>query len=152
MFEKIINKLIEKNISISFAESCTGGALASTITKIPGVSKIFKGSFVTYSDEYKERFLNVSPSTIKTYGVVSKEVAFEMAEGLKKITGADIVISVTGNAGPTQGDINEPIGRIYLGFSIDDRLYTKELNLIGKRERIIEEIVRTVFNELESIC
>lgn len=148
MFDKIINELIEKNISISFAESCTGGALASTLTKIPGVSKIFKGSFVTYSIEYKERFLGVQDKTIEKYGVVSYEVAEEMTRCLKKITSADISISVTGNAGPTSGDDTKPLGKVFVGFYIFDKLTVAELDLKGTREEIISSVVNYVFTNI----
>ena len=147
MFEKIINELINKNISISFAESCTGGALASTLTKTPGVSKIFKGSFVTYSIEYKEKMLGVSGDTIEKYGVVSKEVAEEMAKCLKNITSSDISISVTGNAGPTKGDEKEPLGKVFVGFYYKN-LIVDELDLVGSREEIINEVVNHVFQKI----
>ena len=148
MFDTIINKLIEKNISISFAESCTGGALASALTKIPGVSKIFKGSFVTYSIEYKEKLLGVQSKTIEKYGVVSYEVAEEMAKCLKKITSADISISVTGNAGPTSGDITKPLGKVFVGFYIYNNLFVDELNLEGSREKIINDVVQYIFTKI----
>ena len=150
MFEKIINELINKNISISFAESCTGGALASTLTKIPGVSKIFKGSFVTYSIEYKEKMLGVSSNTIKKYGVVSYEVAEEMVKCLKNITSSDISVSVTGNAGPTKGDEKEPLGRVFIGFYYKE-LFVDELNLTGSREEIINKIVKHVFQKISTM-
>jgi len=151
MFDKVINKLIEKNISISFAESCTGGALASTLTKMPGVSKIFKGSFVTYSIEYKEKLLGVSKETIEKYGVVSYEVAEEMARCLKNITSADISISVTGNAGPTSGDETKPLGKVFVGFYIYNALTVSELDLKGTREEIISEVVNYVFTMISKI-
>lgn len=150
MFKKIINELINKNISISFAESCTGGALASTLTKIPGVSKIFKGSFVTYSIEYKEKMLGVSSNTIKKYGVVSYEVAEEMVKCLKNITSSDISVSVTGNAGPTKGDEKEPLGRVFIGFYYKE-LFVDELNLTGSREEIINKIVKHVFQKISTM-
>ncbi len=151
MFDKIINQLIEKNISISFAESCTGGALASTLTKIPGVSKIFKGSFVTYSIEYKEKLLGVSSKTIEKYGVVSYEVAEEMARCLKNITLADISISVTGNAGPTSGDETKPLGKVFVGFYIYNTLTVSELDLKGTRQEIINDVVNYVFTMISKI-
>lgn len=151
MFDKIINQLIEKNISISFAESCTGGALASTLTKIPGVSKIFKGSFVTYSIEYKEKLLGVSSKTIEKYGVVSYEVAEEMARCLKNITSADISISVTGNAGPTSGDETKPLGKVFVGFYIYNTLTVSELDLKGTRQEIINDVVNYVFTMISKI-
>ena len=151
MINGVTDKLLEKNISIAFAESCTGGALSSALTKIPGVSKIFKGSFVTYSDLYKHKYLKVKKKTIKDYGVVSKEVAQEMVQGLFKKTKADISVSVTGNAGPTKGDLNEPIGRIYVGLLLKGDEDIFELNLSGEREKIINDIVEFVFSKINEL-
>lgn len=147
----VINKLIENNISISFAESCTGGALASYLTKTPGVSKIFKGSFVTYSDEYKIKFLNVNKETIDRYGVVSSEVAKEMADNLQLITDASLSISVTGNAGPTRGDISKDLGTIFVGVAYKGTITTYELNLKGSREEIINSIVEFVYTKINML-
>ena len=148
MFDNIIKKIIEKNLSISFAESATGGSLASAFTKIPGASTVFKGSFVTYSNEYKIRFLNVNKETIDKYGVVSNEVALEMVKGLKEITNAYICVSVTGNAGPSKGDPNEPVGRVYVGLIINNNKNIYELNLEGNREKIINSTVEFVYNKI----
>lgn len=149
MNEEIIKKIIDKNLSISFAESATGGALASEFTKIPGASNVFKGSFVTYSDEYKIKYLGVLKNTISKFGVVSKEVALEMLIGLKKETGANITVSVTGNAGPSKGDPNEPVGRVYVGISINDTDNVYELNLTGSRKEVIESTVDFVYSTIE---
>lgn len=97
----IVNKLIERNITLTLAESMTGGFISSEITKIPNASKIFKGSIIAYSKELKIRLLNVEESTIDKYSTVSIEVLNEMTEGLKKLIKADLYISITGNAGPS---------------------------------------------------
>ena len=151
MISEIINKLLENNITISFAESCTGGALASTLTKIPGVSKIFKGSFVTYSIEYKHKYLGVKYKTINNYGVVSKEVALEMVKGLSKKTSANICSSVTGNAGPSKGDPNAPVGKVFVGLVCNGSTNSYELSLDGEREEIINQTVEFVFNKITEI-
>jgi len=148
MIKDTVEKIIKSNISISFAESATGGSLASTFTKIPGASNVFKGSFVTYSDEYKIKYLGVKKDTIDKYGVVSKEVALEMVVGLKKETNADICASVTGNAGPSKGDPNEPVGRVYVGLIVKDDKNVFELNLTGTREDIIYSTVEFVYNKI----
>ncbi len=149
MFEKTIKKLIERKLPISFAESCTGGNLAATLTKCPGVSSIFAGSFVTYSNEFKCETLGVNMDTINKFGVVSSEVAKEMVIGLKKKINSDICVSVTGNAGPTQGDEREPLGRVYVGVYFKDDLEIYELNLKGTRCSIIKEITKFVYEKIE---
>lgn len=109
--------LLEKNITIACAESCTGGLFAGALTDVPGISKIFEKGFVTYSEEAKISELGVSPITIEKYGVVSAETAREMAEGLREKTGADLCISVTGIAGPGGGTEEKPVGLAYIGLA-----------------------------------
>ncbi|MCR5741965.1 MAG: nicotinamide-nucleotide amidohydrolase family protein, partial [Gammaproteobacteria bacterium] len=116
MYNSLIKRLIKDNISISFAESCTGGALVSALTKIAGVSKILEGSFITYSNEFKVKELGVKEETINEFGVVSAEVAHEMVEGLYNKTNAKLCISTTGNAGPTKGDLTKDLGDVYVGI------------------------------------
>lgn len=99
----IVDKLIKKNIIISVAESCTGGLLASKIVNVSGSSKVFKEGLVTYSNDAKIKYLGVLKETLNKEGAVSKEVAYEMAMGLAKVTSADIAVSITGIAGPTGG-------------------------------------------------
>lgn len=94
----VVQLLVRRGISVSTAESCTGGLLSELITAVPGASGIFELGICTYSERMKNRFLDVSPETIEKYGVVSREVALEMVRGLKKVSGADICISVTGIA------------------------------------------------------
>ena len=148
MINKLASYLIDNNITISFAESCTGGALASTLTKIPGVSKIFKGSFVTYSIEYKHKYLGVKYKTISNYGVVSKEVALEMVKGLSKKTKSNICVSVTGNAGPSKGDPNAPVGKVFVGLIYNNIPNTYELSLDGEREEIINKTVEFIYQKI----
>lgn len=114
-------RLIEKNISISSAESCTGGMFASTLIDIPGISAVFDRSLVTYSNRAKVEELGVSEDTLDKYGAVSEETALEMAEGIRKISGSDIGISVTGVAGPDGGSEEKPVGTVFVGFVYGDR-------------------------------
>ncbi|MCB9498573.1 MAG: CinA family protein [Bacillales bacterium] len=144
--EEIIRFIIEKKITISFAESCTGGALASAFVKMPGASEVFNGSFVVYSPFFKEKYLGVKEETINQKGVVSKEVAEEMAEGLSKETGVFLSISVTGNCGPSKGDLKAPLGRVYVCLLYNGLKDTFELNLKGSREENIESVVDFVFD------
>ena len=112
--KELVRLLASKGMTITFAESCTGGLLAKLITDVPGASAVFKGSVVSYSAEVKERLLGVSPGTIEEYGEVSRETAVEMAVGARELLGADIAVSVTGSAGPTPDEPGKPVGLIWL--------------------------------------
>lgn len=149
--DKCVKKLIEKDISISFAESCTGGALASRLTKVSGVSKILSESFVTYSNESKVSLLKVKAETIDEFGVVSSEVAKEMARGLKDKTDSRLVVSVTGNAGPTLGDKSKELGEVYVSIILDSYEDSFKLQLKGTRKHIINKIVDIVFSEISDL-
>lgn len=109
--------LLEKNITVSCTESCTGGLFAGALTSIPGISHIFERGIVTYSNRAKMEELGVSRLTLDKFGAVSGETAIEMAEGLKKKTGSDLCISVTGIAGPDGGSEEKPVGLVYIGIS-----------------------------------
>lgn len=123
--EQLVNKLIEKNRHISCAESCTGGLVASRIVNVANASKVFDASFVTYANEAKIKYLGVSPETIVKYGVVSEEVALEMAAGVAKETGAEVGIAVSGIAGPGGGTEKKPVGMVCFGFYVDGKITTK---------------------------
>jgi nicotinamide-nucleotide amidase len=111
--------LIEKGVTISCAESCTGGMFASDLISVPGISDVFERGLVTYTWRAKEEELGVRHETLETYTAFSPEVAREMAEGLWKKTGSRICISVTGIAGPGGGDADNPPGSAYIGLSVD---------------------------------
>lgn len=123
--EQLVNKLIEKKRHISCAESCTGGLVASRIVNVANASKVFDASFVTYANEAKIKYLGVSPETIVKYGVVSEEVALEMAAGVAKETGAEVGIAVSGIAGPGGGTEKKPVGMVCFGFYVDGKITTK---------------------------
>ena len=126
--KKIIDKLIKKNISISVAESCTGGLIANTITRNSGVSKIFSYGIISYSNKAKEKYLSVSKSNLSKYGAVSKQVAEDMINGLYKNEKTTICISTTGIAGPNGGTKVKPVGLVYIGIKL------KKNNLIFKKK------------------
>ena len=113
---KIVNLLTKKKFTVSFAESCTGGLLASTITSISGSSKIFNMGFVTYSNNSKIKLLKVPKRTITKYGAVSYETCLSMVENLSKISKSNISISITGVAGPNGGTREKPVGLVYIGL------------------------------------
>ena len=111
----LIRLLTKKKLKISFAESCTGGQLASTITSISGASKIFNLGLVTYSNQAKIKVLKVNKSIIKKYGAVSHECCYAMVNNLSKISKANINVSITGIAGPKGGTKKKPVGLVYIG-------------------------------------
>jgi len=114
--KKLVKKLIQKKLKISFAESCTGGMLSSTITSINGSSKVFTMGLVTYSNKAKNIVLKVPKKIIKKYGAVSKQCCLSMVKNLSKISKTNIVLSITGIAGPNGGTKQKPVGLIYIGL------------------------------------
>ncbi|MFA5010988.1 MAG: competence/damage-inducible protein A [Ignavibacteria bacterium] len=133
--ELVGNLLVEKNLTIAVAESCTGGIISGRITNVSGSSKYFKGSIISYANEVKENILKINPDLINKNGAVSSEVAVEMAVGVRKLLKTDIGISATGIAGPTGGTESKPVGLVYIAISIGDKTYSKELFLGDNRHR-----------------
>ena len=114
--KSLVKTLIKKKLKISFAESCTGGLLASSITSTSGASKIFNLGLITYSNQAKIKFLKVNKDIIKKYGAVSHECCLAMVNNLSKISKANINVSVTGIAGPNGGTKDKPVGLVYIGI------------------------------------
>lgn len=141
--------LIKKHLTVSTAESCTGGLLASTLINYPGISSCFMEGAVTYSNDAKVKRLNVNISTLEQYGAVSDETAREMAYGIAMAAGTDIGISTTGIAGPGGGTIEKPVGLVYIGLYINKKLISKQLNLSGTRQSIRRETVDIALNLLK---
>ncbi|MHB8063903.1 MAG: competence/damage-inducible protein A, partial [Ruminiclostridium sp.] len=142
------NLLLEKNITISTAESCTGGLISETLTNIAGISKVFIGGAVTYSNESKVELLGVKNQTLQKHGAVSRETAAEMAEGIRKRLNTDIGVSVTGIAGPDGGTAQKPVGLVYVGLATENGTITKELRLLGNRNRIRTITALNVFDTI----
>ena len=128
--------LLEKRKTIALAESCTGGRIASRITRIPGSSVYFDSACVTYSNRSKERLLSVSRSLLETKGAVSPEVAKAMAEGIRLKTSADLGLAVTGIAGPGGGSLEKPVGRVYIALSDAHQTEATGHDFSGDRERV----------------
>ncbi len=138
--EKEIGKVFTgKQITLSTAESCTGGTIASKITAIPGASKYFIGSIVSYNVSVKTGILKVNPNTIKKYSVVSAQVAKEMAENCLKLFKTDYAIAVTGNAGPTTDKTDKTIGDVFIAIASKSNILIKEYNFGQPREKVIEK-------------
>lgn len=134
----VAQMLVNKNLTISTAESCTGGMVAASLINYPGISSVFMEGAVTYSNEAKINRLGVSKETLDKYGAVSSEVAAEMAQGIAKTAGTNIGLSTTGIAGPGGGSEEKPVGLVYVGLSINGEVKTKKLNLSGNRQKIRE--------------
>lgn len=125
----LVERLRERNLTLSCAESCTGGLIAKSITDIPGCSEVFYGGVVSYDNSVKMGILNVNEETLKKHGAVSYETAKEMAYGVKRACSTDIGISTTGIAGPGGAVLNKPVGTVYIGIAIGDSVESKRLDL-----------------------
>ena len=150
MIEQVIKKLIDKKITLSCAESFTGGKFASTITSYKGVSAFFKGGIVSYWNEVKENILKVSSDTIKNDGVISASCAKEMLLGTKALMHTDLVVSFTGNAGPTSME-DKPAGLVYIGIMYLDDINVYELNLNGSRSDVQNQAIEFAFEKILQI-
>ncbi len=136
------------NLTISIAESCTGGLLASYITEIPGCSKYFTLGLITYSNNSKKNQLGVKEETLEEYGAVSEQTAKEMAENLKNITKTDIAVSITGIAGPGGCTADKPVGTIFCAICFNDKCEVFRFNLNGDRREIREQTCVKVFEKI----
>lgn len=148
--EKVVNLLKEKGLTISCAESLTGGLFASSITDVSGASNVFKGGIVSYTNEIKENVLGVLPSTLNNEGAVSENCCFQMAKNIKTKFNTDIGISFTGNAGPTASE-NKPVGLVYFGISYLEKTEVFKLNLNGDRKSIKNQCISYAINKIYDI-
>lgn len=128
--------LFRHKLTLATAESCTGGLISQMLTNIPGISSVFMGGAVTYSNDAKEECLGVRRDTLLQYGAVSRQTAEEMAAGVRSRLKTDIGVAVTGIAGPDGGTPEKPVGLVYIGLSSEKGTVTKELRLLGNRKRI----------------
>ena len=148
----IVEKLTQLKLTVSTAESCTGGLIASTIVDIPGASDCFNEGYITYSNEAKMKNLKVKDETLMVYGAVSEQTAKEMALGVLKKAGADFGVSSTGIAGPGGGSPKKPVGLVYVACAYgDNKCRVKELHLKGTRTEIRQASVREALELLEEV-
>ena len=145
---ELVELLKAKGLKISTAESITGGKLISSIIDIPGASNITEQSYVVYSNRAKVNVLNVKQETIDRFGVVSEEVALEMARNLRKITDSNIAVSTTGEAGPTLSSKGVQVGTVCIAIIIDSKEYIYKKFFAGDRIGIIDNAVTYIINEL----
>ena len=152
---EIAKKLIKSNYTLSVAESLTGGLLSARLTSFPGASNFFKGSVTAYNTNVKINTLGVNKKTIKNHSVVSKEVADEMASNIKNILNSDFSISTTGNAGPTKGDSDCEVGKIFISIATLSDIKSFEFNFGNNREKNINKTVNKalelLFQEINSV-
>ena len=137
--KSLIKLLIKKKLKISFAESCTGGLLASSITSISGASKVFNLGLVTYSNQSKIKILKVNRNIIKKYGAVSHECCYVMVKNLSKISKANINISITGIAGPKGGTMQKPVGLVYIGVKKGNKISINKFLFKTKKRSLIQK-------------
>ena len=147
--EQLVDKLIEKGYHISFAESCTGGLCCGNLVNVTNASKVLDMSFVTYANEAKIKLLGVKADTILSNGVVSEEVAYEMALGVANAADSEIGVGVTGVAGPGGGTEKKPIGMVCFGFCVNGNVktFTQQFGEIG-RNQVRKSSVEFVFQKL----
>lgn len=150
--EAIVKILKKKELSLTCAESCTGGLLSGRLISVPGISDIYKSGFITYSNKAKRDILGVKKKTLKEFGAVSRECAYEMVYGAAKAAGADVALSVTGIAGPGGGTEEKPVGLVYIGCLVDGEAVVKEYHFSGNRDIIRQNTVTAALRQLmESI-
>lgn len=140
--EAAVVKLLKKyDLTLTTAESCTGGLFAGRMINVPGVSDVFKEGFITYSNKSKRKQLDVSKSTLKKYGAVSKQTAKEMAIGGSFATDADCCVAITGIAGPDGGTEEKPVGLVYISCYLNEKVFVEEHHFRGNREKIRQQSV-----------
>lgn len=147
--KELLDLLVENNLTLGSCESMTGGLFAARATSVSGASKVFKGSIVSYSPLVKESVLGISPNLIEKYGVVSKEVASEMALKAQRLLDVDICVSVTGNAGPTSEPGKEGVGVFYIGIAYLDGVVVFRKHIRGDRDTVRNCAVLAMQEELK---
>jgi len=139
--QAVVELLNRHKLTLSTAESCTGGLLAGRIVNVSGASDVFMEGFITYSNQAKMKYLHVSRETLDKYGAVSEQTAREMAEGCAKATGCDVSVSVTGIAGPTGGTPEKPVGLVYIGCHTGGKTFVIKRQFNGNRQKVREQSV-----------
>ena len=148
--KEVVRLLISRNLKITSAESCTGGLFSAYITSVSGSSECFGGSFVTYSNEVKNRIINVREETLKNFGAVSKECVIEMSENSRKIMKSDISVSISGIAGPMGGSVEKPVGLVWICICAQGYVKAYKNIFLGSRDEIREQSVSFALNLVEN--
>lgn len=152
---RVGKKLLENNLSLVTAESCTGGLIGNLITDIPGSSAYFAGGIIAYSNEVKEKILGVSNSDLLSFGAVSEPVAIQMAQGARRLLDADLAVSVTGIAGPGGGSLEKPVGLTWIGLSSADHSaayrYVWSGDRVSNKRSSAEEALKVVLRYINNL-
>ena len=149
MENTLASLLITKSLTISVAESCTGGLIGHIITSTPGSSAYYVGGVISYSNQAKCDLLGVSPDTLEKYGAVSKQTAKEMAAGIRERFKSDIGLSVTGIAGPDGGSVEKPVGTVFMGFAYDKEPCSMKYLFRGNRSEIKQQTAETALENIK---
>lgn len=145
-------ELLKKNdLIVTTAESCTGGMIASRLVDVPGCSEVFAEGYITYSNKAKRKLLNVSKTTLRKYDAVSRQTAREMAIGAAFAANADVSVSVTGLAGPDGGTEKRPVGLVFIGCYMNDRVTVEEHHFRGERNEIRAQAAMSALKLLKSV-
>ena len=147
--KKIVSLLKRRKLTLSIAESCTGGLLSSAITSVSGSSKVFSIGLVTYSNEGKNKILKVSKKILKKHGAVSQQCCLAMVNNLQKISKSKICISTTGIAGPKGGTLKKPVGLVYVGLKINKKSLIKKFLIRNNGRKFIQ--LQTIKNIEEKL-
>ena len=151
LYKIIIKELLKRNITISVAESCTGGLLSSKFTSVAGISKIFNMGLITYSNKAKSNLLKISQNHLKKYGAVSHQTATLMVKNLHHLTKSKLCISTTGIAGPSGGTKAKPVGLIYFGIKYKNKTIILEKKFKGSRAQIQQKTIKAIFVTLKKL-
>jgi PncC family amidohydrolase len=151
LVEELVKLLTEKNKKIATAESCTGGMIAQMITSVAGASAVFDCGIVSYSNDIKKSILGVRAQTLEQYGAVSEKTAFEMAQGVLRLSGADYALSVTGIAGPGGGSKEKPVGTVYVGVAHPAGTEVFLFHFSGSRDEIRRQTAQAALEKIYNI-
>jgi len=146
--------LIDQSLTLSVAESCTGGSLSALLTSVSGSSTYFDRGYITYSNQAKIDMLNVDAKVLDQFGAVSEQTATQMVDGVIQNSHSDVAVSITGIAGPTGGTTEKPVGMVCFGFCIKDKHFVETQNFSGDREAVVvssvDFVIQTLVNELSA--
>ena len=148
---KLQELFIERGLTLATAESCTGGNIAHLVTLKPGSSEYFRGAIVSYSNEVKVNVLGVNENDLMEFGAVSRQVALQMANGVRDLMDADYAVSTTGIAGPTGGSEEKPVGTVWIGVSSANDSFGERFNFSGSRSEVIEKSTLKALQILENL-
>ena len=137
----VADLLVANDLTVTCAESCTGGLLSARLINVPGISDVYKAGVITYSNKAKKRLLGVKKSTLDKHDAVSAKTATEMAKGAAEFGRADVAVAVTGIAGPDGGTKEKPVGLVYIACAVKDEVVVKEYHFKGNRSKIRESAV-----------